>query len=102
MTQSGGHRGERSSASKLPVLRLLLLLAGFVVLAVAWVVLVRAAIDFGADARAGRDEGWAFLVLASVGAIGCLLLALVLLVRGLMAVGLVSDSARASAGRHRG
>ena len=65
------------------------------------IVLVRAAVDFGTDARDGRNEGWAFMGLASLGAIGCLLLALVLFVRGLMAVGLVSESSGSSAGRHR-
>ena len=59
--------------------------------AVAWAVLVRAAIDFGTTARGGEGAGWAFLAMAVVGAIGCLLLALVLLGRVLMATGVLSD-----------
>ena len=86
----------------MPVLRLLLLLVGMVLSTVAWVVLVRAAIDFGADARGGRNAGWAFMALASLGAVGCLLLGLVLLIRALTALGLVGESDSNHAGRHRG
>jgi hypothetical protein len=66
--------------------------AGGVLLAgAAWLFLVRAAIDFGAAARGGEGLGWLFLALAVAGAIGCLLLALVLGGRVLMATGIVSD-----------
>ena len=102
MTQSGGHRGARSSTSKVPWLKLLLLLVGMGVAAVAWVVLVRAAVDFGAEARGGQDKGWAFMTLASLGAIGCLLLAMVLFIRGLTALGLVSQPAAKAPGKHKG
>ncbi len=102
MTHSGGHRAAGAGAAKLPVLRLVLLVVGIVLAAVAWLVLVRAAVDFGTEARAGRDAGWAFMGLAAVGAIGCLLLALVLVVRGLTTLGLISDAAGREVGRHRG
>jgi hypothetical protein len=56
---------------------------------VAWGYLVYAAIDFGATAR--RDGGgadWFFLSLASVGAIACLFLGLMLVVRVSRALGI--------------
>ena len=48
---------------------------------VAWGYLVYAAIDFGTDARAGDQRAWWFLAMASVGAIACLFLGLVLIAR---------------------
>ena len=45
---------------------------------IAWGLLVWAAIDFGGQARNGENVAWLFLVLATVGAIGCLFLAMVL------------------------
>ena len=102
MTQPGGHRGVRSGAANPPVLRLLALLVGVLASAAAWFVLVRAAIDFGTEARDGRGAAWAFTGLASVGAIGCLLLAMVLVLRGLTLLGIVSESRGRSIGKHRG
>ncbi len=64
---------------------------GVLVAGAAWLFLVRAAIDFGAEGRDGRDIAWLFLGLAVVGAIVCLVLALVLGGRALMAAGLISD-----------
>jgi hypothetical protein len=52
----------------------------------AWAVLVRAAIDFGSSARSGQSEAWVFLVLATLGAVGCLVLVLVLAGRAVSAV----------------
>ena len=47
-----------------------------------WVLLVRAAIDFGQAARDGRGAvGWLLTVVASLGAAGCLLLGFVLVAR---------------------
>jgi hypothetical protein len=45
---------------------------------VAWGYLVYLAIDFGTSARDGDGKGWAFLALATLGAIACLFLALTL------------------------
>jgi hypothetical protein len=45
---------------------------------VAWGYLVYLAIDFGTAARDGDNRGWAYLALATVGAIACLFLALTL------------------------
>lgn len=69
--------------------RLVAMLAGVVATVVAWVFLVRAAIDFGASARAGTPGAWAFLGLAGLGAIACLFLALMLLTWTARALGLV-------------
>lgn len=67
----------------------LLLAVGVTLSLVAWGYLVYAAIDFGATARQdGENAAWAFLALAAVGAIGCLFLAMMLVVRLSRALGL--------------
>lgn len=67
----------------------LLLALGITLSLVAWGYLVYAAIDFGATARQdGEAAAWAFLGLAAVGAVGCLFLALMLVVRLSRALGL--------------
>lgn len=56
---------------------------------VAWGYLVFAAIDVGADARRDGSAGaWGLLVLASLGAVACLFLGLMLIVRLSRALGL--------------
>lgn len=76
---TGKRAGARRKRSFRPGL---LLLAVAVTLAlVAWGYLVYAAIDFGTSARAGEDGAWWFLALASVGAVACLFLALILVAR---------------------
>jgi hypothetical protein len=57
---------------------LLFLALGITASVVAWGYLVYLAIDFGTSARNGDGRGWAFLALATVGAIACLFLALTL------------------------
>ena len=57
---------------------------------VAWGYLVWAAIDFGAEARGGNDDAWKFLVLASIGAVACLFLGLMLIARLLRAMGITN------------
>ncbi len=47
-----------------------------------------AAIDFGAEARAGNGDAWTYLVLASLGAVACLFLALMLVARLFRALGI--------------
>ena len=80
---SGGEDPPRSRAA-------MLLLAGGITLAVvAWGYLVYAAIDFGADARAGNGGSWGLLVLASVGAVACLFVGLLLVARLLRMLGLM-------------
>ena len=55
---------------------------------VAWGYLVYAAIDFGATARGGQSSAWWFLALASLGAVACLFVALMLLSRLVQGLGL--------------
>src|SRR3954453_22307457 len=57
---------------------LMLLALGITAAVVAWGYLVYLAIDFGPAARDGKDRGWWFLALATVGAIACLFVAMVL------------------------
>jgi hypothetical protein len=56
----------------------LLLALGITASVVAWGYLVYLAIDFGTAARNGDNRGWAYLALATVGAIACLFVALTL------------------------
>jgi hypothetical protein len=66
----------------------------------AWVFLVRAAIEFGRLARDGQSLAWAFTAAATVGATACLLLMFVLAARVLVTVGVLSEyKGRRSAGR---
>lgn len=58
----------------------------------AWGYLVWAAIDFGASARAGESAAWAFLALASLGAVACLFAGLMLGIRLLRALGIMADA----------
>jgi hypothetical protein len=57
---------------------LLLLSLGITGAVVAWGYLVYLAIDFGTDARNGETAAWWLLGLATVGAIACLFVALML------------------------
>lgn len=63
---------------------------------VAWGYLVYAAIDFGSSARAGHGASWWFLALASLGAIACLFVALMLLSRLGSSLGLGGTAARSA------
>ncbi len=65
----------------------LLLGAGITLLVVAWGYLVYAAIDFGAEARGGDDQAWWFLGIASLGAVACLFVGLMLVGRLLRELG---------------
>lgn len=58
--------------------RPLLLTLGVTATLVAWGFLVRAAIDFGGQARAGASTAWAFTALATLGAACCLFVTLIL------------------------
>lgn len=60
---------------------------------VAWGYLVYAAIDFGATARGGQSAAWWFLALASLGAVACLFVGLMLIARLLRRLGITSDPA---------
>lgn len=92
----------RAEKQKRPSRRPLLaaLAAGALASGVAWVWLVKAAIEFGRLARDGQELAWAFTAAASVGATACLLLMFVLGARVLVALGLVSHyKPRRSLGR---
>lgn len=84
---SGKRAGDKQKRSFRPAY--LLLAGGITVSLVAWGYLVYAAIDFGATARQDGDAAaWGFLVLAAIGAVACLFLALMLIVRLSRALGL--------------
>jgi hypothetical protein len=69
------HASARGGGGRLP---LLLLALGITAAVVAWGYLVYLAIDFGTDARDGDSMGWWMLGLATVGAIACLFLGMIL------------------------
>lgn len=69
---------------------MLLHAAGITGLVVAWGYLVWAAIDFGTQAREGEQVAWAFLGLASLGAVACLFAGLMLGVRLLRLLGILA------------
>jgi hypothetical protein len=74
---------------------------------VAWGYLVYAAVDFGRSARGGDSTAWWFLAIATVGAVACLFIGLMLVARVLRLVGITSgpdrgdgdEPARAAGGR---
>ncbi|HEX2893411.1 MAG TPA: hypothetical protein VHO29_05350 [Marmoricola sp.] len=74
----GKHSGVPAEPRPLPRRRLLGLALGITLTLVAWGFLVKAAIDFGADARNGETVSWAFLALATIGATACLFVTLIL------------------------
>ncbi len=66
----------------------LLICVGITLCVIAWGYLVYAAIDFGTAARGGSDSSaWALMGLASLGAIACLFVGLLLVSRLLSALG---------------
>lgn len=86
-TVGGKRAGDRQARRFRPVY--LLLAFGITLSLVAWGYLVYAAIDFGASARQENSgAAWGLLALAAVGAVACLFLALMLIVRLSRALGL--------------
>ena len=71
-------RPSRPRGSRLVVLPLAV---GITLCVVAWGYLVKAAIDFGTTARTGKTEAWTYLGLASLGAVACLFIGLMLVAR---------------------
>jgi len=88
-TRAGARRGEKPKRSFDPRL------AGYgvasLVLVVAWVFLVKAAISFGREGRGGDGTAWVFLVFASIGAVACLFLSLMLGTLILRKLGIIED-----------
>jgi hypothetical protein len=91
----GKRAGSRRAPKKKAALRpgLLGLAAGVTLAVVAWGYLVYAAIDFGASARGGDQNAWWFLGLASLGAVACLFIGLMLVSRLLRRLGITSGPA---------
>lgn len=85
---AGSRRGPRRQRTFQPAL--LLLALGITACIVAWGYLVYAAIDFGSTARGGDSTAWWFLGLASVGAVACLFVGLMLVARLLRRLGITS------------
>ena len=91
VTHTGKRAGPRRKRRFSPAL--LLLSIGVTLCVVAWGYLVKAAIDFGATAREGDQEAWWFLGVASLGAVACLFVGLMLASRILRRLGITgSDS----------
>ena len=86
--RAGSRRGPRPRRSFQPAL--LALALGVTACIVAWGYLVVAAIDFGTSARSGEGAAWWFLGLASVGAVACLFVGLMLIARILRRLGITS------------
>ena len=89
-TAPGKHAGPRTAEQPAPVPRvrrrsargvLLILALGTTLCLVAWGYLVWAAIDFGRKGRGGDSSAWTYLGLACIGAIACLFIGLLLVVR---------------------
>jgi hypothetical protein len=84
------------------------LAVGITLCVVAWGYLVKAAIDFGTTARGGESQAWAYLALASLGAIAGRVIGLMLVARIGRALGWSSgpdeagkDAPRPVGGRRR-
>ena len=90
--EAGGAEGEKG----LPP-ALLLLAIGVTLCMVAWGYLVKAAIDFGSTARGGDQDAWMFLGFASLGAVACLFVGLMLVARILRRLGITSSDASSAA-----
>lgn len=95
MSSEHKHAGSRKGTAKPPTFRpvVLVLAAAVTASVVAWGYLVYLAIDFGTSARGGETTAWWFLGLASLGAVFCLFLGLVLIARLMRALGLTSPPA---------
>ena len=88
-SRAGARRGERPKRRFQP--RLIAISAAALVSLVAWGFLVWAAIDFGRTARGGDEQAWLFLAVASLGAVACLFLSLMLVTMILRALGIIEE-----------
>ena len=88
-TRAGARRGERRRRRLRPDLAVVA--AASVVALGAWGFLVWAAIDFGRTARGGDSQAWLFLAIASLGAVACLFLSLMLGTLLLRKVGILEE-----------
>lgn len=94
-------KGKRAAPKQRPSFRpgVLLLAAGVTLGVIAWGYLVKAAIDFGIAARSGTSDAWLYLGLASLGAIACLFIGLLLVARLLRVLGITSGPTARSSDR---
>jgi hypothetical protein len=102
---SGKHAGKRRAeplvaaptddapADGRPRSKLFTLALGVTLAVVAWGYLVYAAIDSGARARGGESSAWWLLALASLGAVACLFVGLLLVARLLRVLGVLRNAA---------
>ncbi len=88
--RAGSRRGAKPRRQFRPVL--LAIAAGVTLAVVAWGYLVFAAIDFGTEARAGNSGAWWLLILASIGAVACLFVGLMLVAQLSRALGITQGS----------
>jgi hypothetical protein len=98
---SGATRPDSDPSSGTSRGALLLLALGITAAVVAWGYLVYLAIDFGTTARDGDGTAWWFLALATIGAIACLFVAMMLGTRlvGRMRAGTPPSAPRPPGGR---
>ena len=89
VAQRGRRVGPKKKASFRPTA--LLLAVGITLGVGAWGYLVKAAIDFGIQARNGTPGAWTYLAFACVGAVACLFIGLMLIARLLRTLGITSD-----------
>ena len=89
-------RGKRAAAKQKARFRptVLLLALGVTVGVVAWGYLVKAAIDFGIQARSGTPDAWLYLGLAGFGAVACLFIGLMLVARIMRVLGITNPSSK--------
>lgn len=90
---AGARRAERPAVERSARWAGVAWVVAMVLAVVAWCFLAWSAIGFGRDARAGDDRAWWFLGTASVGAIGCLFLALIIGARLMRRWGITRDPA---------
>lgn len=83
-------RGKRAGARRRASFdwRVALLAVGVTLTVIAWGYLVRSAIDFGTTARGGDSRAWIFLGAASLGAVACLFVALIMVAQILRRLGI--------------
>jgi len=87
MVSEHKHAGSRKGQWT-PITEALVLAVAVTAAVVAWGYLVYLAIDFGTSARSGESQAWWYLGIASLGAVLCLFLGLVLVARLLRALGI--------------
>lgn len=86
--RAGARKGARAGVSLSPAI--LALAAGITLAVVAWGFLVFTAIRFGVSARDGDGGAWGWLAVATLGAMACLFVGMLLVTRLSRAVGITT------------